>query len=130
ELLTGSTPFDKKRFAKAAYDEIRRMIREEEPPKPSTRLSTSESIASVAAQRHTEPARLSKLVRGDLDWITMKALETDRTRRYETANGLARDIQRHLSEEPVEAGPPSATYRLRKFVRRNRVVVFYTALTA
>ena len=93
ELLTGTTPFDKKRFAKAAYDEIRRLIREEEPPKPSMRLSTSDSIASIAAQRHTEPAKLSKLIRGDLDWITMKALEKDRTRRYETANGLARDIR-------------------------------------
>src|SRR5271157_5224844 len=88
ELLTGSTPLAKKRVAAAAYDEIRRLIREEEPPKPSTRLSTSDSLASIAAQRHTEPAKLSKLVRGDLDWITMKALEKDRTRRYETANGL------------------------------------------
>ena len=101
ELLTGTTPFDKKRFAKAAYDEIRRMIREEEPPKPSTRLSTSDSIASIAAQRHTEPAKLSKLMRGDLDWITMKALEKDRTRRYETANGFAEDIRRYLADEPV-----------------------------
>ena len=109
ELLTGTTPLEKKRFAKAAYDEIRRLIREEEPPKPSTRLSTSDSIASIAAQRQTEPAKLSKLMRGDLDWITMKALEKDRTRRYETANGLARDIQRYLSDEPVEACPPSAT---------------------
>ena len=112
ELLTGSTPFDKKRSAKAAYDEIRRMIREEEPPKPSTRLSTSDFIASIAAQRHIEPAKLS--LRGDLDWITMKALEKDRTRRYETANGLARDIQRYPCDEPVEACPPSATYRLRE----------------
>jgi eukaryotic-like serine/threonine-protein kinase len=120
ELLTGTTPLDKKRFAKAAYDEIRRMIREDEPQKPSTRLSTSDSIASIAAQRHIEPAKLSKLVRGDLDWITMKALEKDRTGRYETANGLARDIQRYLSDEPVEAGPPNRVYRLRKFVRRNK----------
>ena len=123
ELLTGTTPLDKKRFAKAAYDEIRRMIREDEPQKPSTRLSTSESIASIAAQRHTEPAKLSKFMRGELDWITMKALEKDRTRRYETANGLARDIQRYLSDEPVEACPPSATYRLRKFSKKNRVVL-------
>jgi serine/threonine protein kinase/tetratricopeptide (TPR) repeat protein len=123
ELLTGTTPLEKKRIAKAAYDEIRRMIREEEPKKPSTRLSTSESIASVAAQRHTEPTKLSKLVRGDLDWITMKALEKDRTRRYETANGLARDIQRYLSDEPVEACPPSATYRLRKFAKKNRAAL-------
>jgi serine/threonine protein kinase/tetratricopeptide (TPR) repeat protein len=129
ELLTGSTPLEKKRFAKAAYDEIRRLIREEEPPRPSTRLSSSDSLASIAAQRHTEPAKLSQLVRGDLDWITMKALEKDRTRRYETANSLVRDIQRHLCDEPVEAGPPSAAYRLRKFIRRNRLAVFCTALT-
>lgn len=128
ELLTGTTPIDKKRFAKAAYDEIRRLIREDEPQKPSTRLSTSESIVSVAAQRHTEPAKLSKLMRGDLDWITMKALEKDRTRRYETANGLARDIQRYLSDEPVEACPPSTTYRLRKFAKKNRAALS-TAIT-
>jgi len=99
ELLTGSTPLERKRLDKAAFDEIRRVIREEDPPKPSTRLSSSLALVSVAAQRKTEPARLSKLVRGDLDWITMKALEKDRTRRYETANGLARDIQRFLSDE-------------------------------
>jgi serine/threonine protein kinase/tetratricopeptide (TPR) repeat protein len=123
ELLTGTTPLEKKKFAQAAYDEIRRLIREEEPPKPSTRLSTSDAIASIAAQRHMEPAKLSKLMRGDLDWITMKCLEKDRTRRYETANGLARDIQRYLSDEPVEACPPSATYRLRKFAKKNRAAL-------
>ncbi len=130
ELLTGTTPLDKKRFAKAAYDEIRRMIREDEPQKPSTRLSTSDSIASIAAQRHIEPAKLSKLMRGDLDWITMKALEKDRTRRYETANGLARDIQRYLSDEPVEACPPSTTYRLRKFANKNRAVLTTASVIA
>jgi serine/threonine protein kinase len=135
ELLTGTTPLEKKRFREAAYDEIRRLIREEEPPRPSMRLSTSESIAAVAAQRKMEPAKLSKLVRGDLDWITMKALEKDRTRRYETANGLARDIQRYLSDEPVEACPPSAGYRLRKFARKHRTVLttaaaFVVLLTA
>ena len=122
ELLTGTTPLEKKRFAKAAYDEIRRMIREEEPPKPSTRLSTSGvRIASIAAADGT-PSRPScrSSMRGDLDWITMKCLEKDRTRRYETANGLARDIQRYLADEPVEACPPSATYRLRKFARKNK----------
>jgi eukaryotic-like serine/threonine-protein kinase len=123
ELLTGSTPLAKKRVAAAAYDEIRRLIREEEPPRPSTRLSTSGSLASIAAQRHTEPAKLSKLVRGDLDWITMKALEKDRTRRYETANGLARDIQRYLADEVVEARPPSTAYRLRKFGRKYRAAL-------
>jgi tetratricopeptide (TPR) repeat protein len=120
ELLTGSTPLEKKHVAMAAHDEIRRLIREEEPPRPSTRLSTSDSLPSIAAQRHTEPAKLSKLVRGDLDWITMKALEKDRTRRYETANGLARDIQRYLADEVVEARPPSVGYRVHKFLRKHR----------
>jgi serine/threonine protein kinase/tetratricopeptide (TPR) repeat protein len=123
ELLTGTTPLEKKQLREAAYDEIRRLIREEEPPKPSTRLSTSDSIASIAAQRHTDPAKLSKLMRGDLDWITMKALEKDRTRRYDTANGLARDLQRYLADEVVEARPPSVGYRLRKYVRRHRVAL-------
>jgi serine/threonine protein kinase len=109
ELLTGTTPLERQRVAQAAYDEIRRLIREEEPPRPSLRLSSCDSLPSIAARRHTEPAKLSRLVRGDLDWITMKSLEKDRTRRYETANGLARDIQRYLSDEPVEACPPSAT---------------------
>jgi WD40 repeat protein/serine/threonine protein kinase len=122
ELLTGSTPLDQERFKNAAYDEIRRIVREEEPPKPSTRLSASEhSLRKIAAQRQTEPAKLTKLVRGELDWIVMKALEKDRNRRYETASALAADVQRYLSDEPVQACPPSAAYRLRKFVRRNRV---------
>src|SRR5262249_9224916 len=92
ELLTGSTPLEKKRFAEAAYDESRRLIREEEPPRPSQRLSTSETLPSLAACRKTEPAKLSRMLKGELDWVAMKALEKDRTRRYETANGLARDI--------------------------------------
>src|SRR5262249_50680864 len=93
----------------------------EEPPRPSTRLSESkDALPSVAAQRQTEPAKLTKLVRGELDWIVMKALEKDRNRRYETANGLAMDVQRYLADEPVQACPPSAGYRLRKFTRRNR----------
>ncbi len=99
ELLTGSTPLEKKRFALAAFDEMRRLIREEEPPKPSQRLSTSESLPSLAANRKTEPAKLSKMLRREVDWIVMKALEKDRTRRYETANGLARDLQRYLADE-------------------------------
>src|SRR5438477_4575243 len=95
ELLTGTTSFIKERFQKAAYDEIRRIIREEEPPKPSTRLSDSkDSLPSISAERQTEPAKLTKLVRGELDWIVMKALEKDRNRRYETANGFATDVQR------------------------------------
>ncbi|HLN32170.1 MAG TPA: serine/threonine-protein kinase [Gemmataceae bacterium] len=121
ELLTGTTPLEKKRFKEAAWDEIRRLIREEEPPRPSTRLSSSEALPSLAAGRHTEPARLKKLVRGELDWIVMKSLEKDRARRYETANGFAMDIQRYLAGEPVLAVPPSAGYRLRKFVRKHRV---------
>jgi serine/threonine protein kinase/tetratricopeptide (TPR) repeat protein len=121
ELLTGTTPFTKERFKKAAYDEIRRIIREEDPPKPSTRLSDSkDSLPSVSAQRQMEPAKLTKLVRGELDWIVMKALEKDRNLRYETANGLAEDIAHYLHDDPVLACPPSATYRVRKFVRRHK----------
>ena len=129
ELLTGTTPFTRERFATAALDEIRRIIREEEPPKPSTRLSTlGASLASVSAQRKAEPAKLSALVRGELDWIVMKALEKDRTRRYETANSFARDLERYLADEPVEACAPSAAYRLRKFVRRNQGPVVAASL--
>jgi tetratricopeptide (TPR) repeat protein/serine/threonine protein kinase len=121
ELLTGSTPFSRERFRQAAYDEIRRIIWEEEPPRPSTRLSDSkDSLPSISAQRHTEPAKLTRLFRGEVDWIVMKALEKDRNRRYETANGFAQDIQRYLADEPVLACPPSAGYRVRKFARRNR----------
>jgi serine/threonine protein kinase/tetratricopeptide (TPR) repeat protein len=120
ELLTGTTPFAKDRLKELGYDELRRIIREEEPPKPSTRLSSSDTLPAIAAARQTEPAKLTKLVRGELDWIVMKALEKDRTRRYETANGLAHDVERYLREEPVQAGPPGAGYRLRKFVRRNK----------
>jgi serine/threonine protein kinase len=121
ELLTGSTPFNKERLAKAAYDELLKIIREEEPPKPSLRLSQSgDALPSIAAQRKTEPAKLSKMFRGDLDWIAMKALEKDRTRRYETANAFAADVLRYLNDEPVEATPPSAAYRIRKFARKHR----------
>ena len=129
ELLTGSTPLSHKRLKEAAYGEMLRMIREEEPPKPSTRLSDSgEALASIAAQRHTEPAKLAKLMRGELDWIVMKCLEKDRNRRYETANGFAMDVQRYLADEPVQACPPSAWYRLRKFVRRNKRAVSAASL--
>jgi eukaryotic-like serine/threonine-protein kinase len=131
ELLTGTTPFSKERFKEAAYDEIRRIIREEEPPKPSTRLSDSkDSLPSISAQRHTEPAKLTKLVRGELDWIVMKALEKDRTRRYETANGFAMDVQRYLADEPVQAARPSPWHRFRKFARRNRAPVGTAILVA
>ncbi|HKB41637.1 MAG TPA: serine/threonine-protein kinase, partial [Gemmataceae bacterium] len=121
ELLTGTTPFTWERFKQVGYDEIRRIIHEEEPPRPSTRLSESkDTLPSISAQRQTEPAKLTRLVRGELDWIVMKALEKDRNRRYETANGFARDVQRYLADEPVLACPPSAWYRFRKFVRRNK----------
>ena len=124
ELLTGSTPFDKKTIGNALLGELQRLIREMDPPRPSTRLDQSrDTLASIAAHRRTEPKRLGALLRGDLDWIVMKALEKDRARRYETANGLAMDIRRHLAGETVTAAPPSAFYRLRKFVRRNRGTV-------
>jgi tetratricopeptide (TPR) repeat protein len=120
ELLTGSTPLTRKRVREAALLDILRVIREEEPPRPSTRLSSTEELPSISAQRHTEPAKLTRLVRGELDWIVMKALEKDRNRRYETANGFAMDVQRYLADESVLACPPSAGYRLRKFARRNK----------
>jgi serine/threonine protein kinase/tetratricopeptide (TPR) repeat protein len=123
ELLTGTTPLEREHLRRAAFDEILRRIREEEPPAPSTRLGTTEELPSIAACRRTEPDRLTKLVRGDLDWIVMKALEKDPTRRYATADALAQDVQRHLDGDPVEAGPPSATYRLKKFARRNRAAL-------
>jgi serine/threonine protein kinase len=121
ELLTGTTPFDKQRLCQAAYDEMRRIIREEDPPNPSTRLSTmGEKLIAISTHRHTEPKKLSRLVRGELDWIVMKALEKQRARRYETANGLGRDVERYLHDEAVQACPPSAIYRLRKFARRHK----------
>jgi tetratricopeptide (TPR) repeat protein/serine/threonine protein kinase len=127
ELLTGSTPLDRKRLREAAFTEVLRIIREEEPEKPSTRLTGSDELPSLAARRRTEPRRLGAEVRGELDWIVMKALEKDRTRRYETANGLGRDLERYLADEPVEAGPPGAGYRLRKFVRKHRAGVLAAA---
>jgi serine/threonine protein kinase len=124
ELLTGTTPLDPKRLERAAFDEAIRIIRDEEPPKASTRLSSLGATATaVSAKRQTDPSGLQKLVRGELDWILLKALEKDRTRRYETASALATDIQRLLNHEPVEACPPSALYRARKFVGRNRTLV-------
>jgi len=129
ELLTGTTPFDPRELYSAAYGEIQRIIREVDPPKPSTRLSTlGEPLTTIAANRSAEPRKLSQLVRGELDWIVMKSLEKDRTRRYESAGELARDVGRHLSDEPVEACPPGANYRLRKFVKRNRAMVSTVAV--
>ncbi len=123
ELLTGSPPFSRENVDRLGLLEIFRVIREEEPAPPSARLSSSDRLSELSAFRGTEPARLAKLIRGDLDWIVLKALEKDRDRRYATANDLAQDIQRFLADEPVQASPPSAVYRLRKFVRRNRVAV-------
>jgi WD40 repeat protein/Tfp pilus assembly protein PilF len=135
ELLTGSPPFSRKELEKAGMLEMLRVIREDEPSKPSTKLSTAEGLPTLAANRGTEPAKLTKLVRGELDWIVMKALEKDRNRRYETANGFALDVQRYLADEAVQACPPSAGYRLRKFARRNKrtlatVVALALALVA
>ncbi len=131
ELLTGTTPIDRDSLAHAALNEVLRRVREEDPPKPSNRLSgTGDRLPSVAAVRATEPARLTKLLRGDLDWVVMKALEKDPGRRYETANGLARDVQRHLDADPVEAGPPSAWYRFRKTASRYRAALTTTFLVA
>jgi serine/threonine protein kinase len=136
ELLTGSTPLKQATLRGAPVTEILRRIREEEPPRPSTRLSESrDELATIATQRRTEPARLTKLVRGELDWMVMKALEKDRSRRYETANGLARDIRHYLDGDPVEAGPPSASYRLRTLARKHRAalalgIAFSTVLAA
>jgi eukaryotic-like serine/threonine-protein kinase len=128
ELLTGTTPIHRKRLREAALFEMLRVIREEEPPRPSTRLSTTEELPSIAANRGLEPRKLTGLVRGELDWIVMKALEKDRNRRYETANGFATDVQRYLAGEPVLAVPPSARHRLRKFARRNKRALVTAAL--
>lgn len=124
ELLTGKTPFDPKELTKVGLDEMRRMLREKEPPRPSIRLGTlsATELGKTATARRTDPGRLVSSLRGDLDWIVMKALEKDRSRRYETANGLAMDVQHHLNNEPVAARPPSWRYRFQKLVRRNRVV--------
>ena len=119
ELLTGVVPFSRKELQSAGFAEMLRIIKEEEPSRPSTKLSGSGQLPSVAAERQTEPKKLTRLVRGELDWIAMKCLEKDRSRRYETANGLAQDLQRYLADEPVLAGPPSVHYRLRKFIARN-----------
>jgi WD40 repeat protein len=130
ELLTGSTPLQRQRVKQAAMLEVLRLIREEEPPTPSMRLSSTDELPSVAANRGLEPRRLSGLVRGELDWIALKALDKDRNRRYETANALALDVQRYLADEAVQACPPSGWYRFRKFARRNKVVLGTAAVVA
>ena len=123
ELLTGTTPLDQQCLKDVAWQEILRQIKEDEPPTPSSRLSSSGALPSLAEQRSLEPAQLRRAVRGDLDWIVMKALEKDRSRRYATASDLARDVERHLRDEPVEARRPAAGYLVRKFARRNRVAL-------
>jgi serine/threonine protein kinase/tetratricopeptide (TPR) repeat protein len=125
ELLTGTTPFDKERLHAVGYDELRRIINEEEPPRPSARITThaADKASTVAERRRTDARRLSQQVRGELDWIVMKCLEKDRNRRYETPNSLARDIERYLHDEPVQACPPSTLYRLRKYGRRNKTLL-------
>jgi serine/threonine protein kinase/tetratricopeptide (TPR) repeat protein len=128
ELLTGTTPITRETLRKAALDEMLRLIREQEAPTPSSRLSSSDHAPSVAANRQLEPAKLSRLIRGELDWIVMKALSKERDRRYETANGFARDIERFLNHEPVSAGPPTAAYRIQKFLRRHRGSVLAASL--
>ncbi|HEX2855211.1 MAG TPA: serine/threonine-protein kinase [Opitutaceae bacterium] len=124
ELLTGKTPFDAKALLDLGFDEMRRTLREKEPPRPSARVTSLQipELVRTALHRHAEPPKLISTLRGDLDWIVMKALEKERGRRYETANGLAMDIQRHLNHEPVVARPPSRLYRFQKLVRRNRIV--------
>src|SRR5262249_901977 len=120
ELLTGATTLERQRVRDVGLTEKLKLIKEEEPPKPSTRLSSTREAAKIASARHTQPVQLGKLLRGELDWVVMKCLEKDRARRYETANGLARDIERYLHDEPVEAGPPGAAYPLRKLANRPR----------
>ena len=128
ELLVGSPPLEAKDFKRGAVLEMLRMVREVDPPRPSTKLSTAEGLPNIAANRSIEPARLAKLLQGELDWVVMKALEKDRGRRYDTANGFARDIQRYLADEVVEARPPSRGYRLKKFVKRNKIQVIAASL--
>ena len=123
ELLTGSTPLEKAQFKDAAFGEILRLIKEVEPPKPSTRVSSSANLPKIAAQRNLDSKQLGRSIRGDLDWIVMKAIEKERGRRYDTANGLARDIERFLNLEAVEACPPSTSYRLRRLARKHRAVL-------
>jgi tetratricopeptide (TPR) repeat protein len=128
ELLTGSTPIRRDTLRRAALAEVLRLIREADPPTPSRRLGADDSAPSVAANRRTEPGRLGRFVRGDLDWVVMKALEKDRSRRYESAAAFAADVDRFLNQEPVAAGPPTRWYRAGKFVRRNRAVVTASGL--
>jgi tetratricopeptide (TPR) repeat protein len=129
ELLTGTTPFDRERLKTVAFDEVRRIIREEQPPRPSTRLNSTDAATTTASHhRGSDPRRLRQVLRGELDWIVMKCLEKNRNRRYETANGLAADLARYLKKEPVRACPPSVAYHLRLLVRRHRTAIGTAAL--
>ncbi|HKB04976.1 MAG TPA: protein kinase [Gemmataceae bacterium] len=129
ELLTGTTPFDGERLRTVGYDEMRRIIREEDPARPSSRVSTlGQAASTMSVNRGSDPRRLTRLLRGELDWVVMKCLEKDRARRYETADALAKDLERYLSDEPVQAFPPSVAYRARKFVQRNKGSVIAAAL--
>jgi eukaryotic-like serine/threonine-protein kinase len=132
ELLTGTTPFEPDSAHRPSFDEIRRLLREQDPPAPSTRLSTltDPDRSSVSVNRQTDPRRLGRAIHGELDWIVMKCLNKDRTRRYESVSGLAGDLMRYLTNQPVEAGPPSAWYRFTKYARRNRAVLVTTSLVA
>jgi serine/threonine protein kinase/tetratricopeptide (TPR) repeat protein len=130
ELLTGATPFERKRLRSGAIDEVLRVIRDEEPPKPSTRLNSSAELPAIAADRGTEASRLGALVKGELDWVVMKTLEKDRNRRYESASALGQDIEHYLADEPVIARRPTWSYRLTKFVRRNKLFVLAGASVA
>jgi serine/threonine protein kinase len=132
ELLTGRTPFETKELLQSGIDGLRRTLQEQEPQRPSIIVTTMQGLAltQVAHSRHAEPMKLISLLRGDLDWIVIRALEKDRARRYETANGLAMDVQRFLDNEPVVARPPSRVYRLQKLVRRNKVTFMAGAMVA
>jgi eukaryotic-like serine/threonine-protein kinase len=130
ELLAGSPPFSQRDLKKAGLLEILRVVREVEPPRPSTKLSTADALPTLSANRGTEPAKLTRSLRGELDWIVMKSLEKDRARRYDSANSFAADVQRYLASEPVLAVPPSSGYRLRKFVKRNRAAVLTAGVFA
>jgi serine/threonine protein kinase/tetratricopeptide (TPR) repeat protein len=123
QLLTGLTPFEPRELRSKAYAEMQRIIREVDPPKPSTRVSASENLPSIAANRGVDPKQLTSSVSGELDWIVMKCLEKDRSRRYESASALAADVMRYLADEPVQAGPVSTSYRVKKLIRRHRVPV-------
>ena len=132
ELLTGTTPFDKEMLKKTSFEEVRRMLREEDPPRPSARMSTLDALAlsTVSERRSTDPRRIATSVRGELDWIVMKALEKDRNRRYESASAFAADVQRYLNDEAVHACPPSKAYRFQKFARKNKTAIATSILVA